>query len=158
MEDSYSAIITWFNIARYCINDCRNSDRISIRCWIPDDTAYLTLTDELWGVSFVKIFEKIDRVITVRYSWTPHRRGCDFKCVSSNTTWGLMPHDDVIRWKHFPRYWPFVRGIHRSSVNFPHKGQWRVALMLSLICVWIDGLTIVWLVIWDAIPLIMTSL
>ena len=22
-------------------------------------------------------------------------------------------HDDVIRWKHFPRYWPFVRGIHR---------------------------------------------
>ena len=32
-------------------------------------------------------------------------------------------HDDVIKWKHFPRYWPFVRGIHRSPVNFPHKGQ-----------------------------------
>ena len=26
-------------------------------------------------------------------------------------------HDDVIKWKHFPRYWPFVRGIHRSSVR-----------------------------------------
>ena len=25
-----------------------------------------------------------------------------------------MYHDDVIKWKHFPRYWPFVRGIHRS--------------------------------------------
>ena len=23
-------------------------------------------------------------------------------------------HDDVIEWKHFPRYWPFVGGIHRS--------------------------------------------
>ena len=23
-------------------------------------------------------------------------------------------HDDVIKWKHFPRYWPFVRAIHRS--------------------------------------------
>ena len=23
-------------------------------------------------------------------------------------------HNDVIKWKHFPRYWPFVRGIHRS--------------------------------------------
>ena len=23
-------------------------------------------------------------------------------------------HDDVIKWKHFPRYWPFVRGIDRS--------------------------------------------
>ena len=48
-------------------------------------------------------------------------------------------HDDVIKWKHFPRYWPFVRGIHRSPVNSPHKGQWRGALMLTLICVWING-------------------
>ena len=23
-------------------------------------------------------------------------------------------HYDVIKWKHFPRYWPFVWGIHRS--------------------------------------------
>ena len=36
---------------------------------------------------------------------------------------GLWFHDDVIKWKHFPRYWPFVRGIHRSTVNSPHKGQ-----------------------------------
>ena len=48
-------------------------------------------------------------------------------------------HDDGIKWKHFPRYWPFVRGIHRSPVNPPHKGQWRGALMFSLICVWING-------------------
>ena len=32
-------------------------------------------------------------------------------------------HDDVINWKHFPRYWPFVRGIHRSPVNSPHKAS-----------------------------------
>ena len=43
-------------------------------------------------------------------------------------------HDDVIKWKYFPCYWPFVRGIHRSPVNSPHKGQWRGALMFSLIC------------------------
>ena len=49
------------------------------------------------------------------------------------------PHDDVITWKHFPRYWPFVREIHRSPVNSPHKGQWRGASMFSLICVWING-------------------
>ena len=47
-------------------------------------------------------------------------------------------HDDVIKWKHFPRYWPFVRGIHPSPVNSPHKGQWRGALMFSLICAWIN--------------------
>ena len=48
-------------------------------------------------------------------------------------------HDDFIKWKHFPRYWPFARGIHRSPVNSPHKGQWRRALMFSLICVLING-------------------
>ena len=26
----------------------------------------------------------------------------------------VLYYDDVIKWKHFPRYWPFVRGIHRS--------------------------------------------
>ena len=48
-------------------------------------------------------------------------------------------YDDVIKWKHFPRYWPFVRGIHRCPVNSPHKGQWRGALMFSLICTRING-------------------
>ena len=42
-------------------------------------------------------------------------------------------HNNVIKWKHFPCYWPFVRGIHRSPVNSPHKGQWRGALLFSLI-------------------------
>ena len=40
--------------------------------------------------------------------------------------------------ENFPRYWPFVRGIHRSPVNSPHKGQWRGALIFSLICAWIN--------------------
>ena len=39
----------------------------------------------------------------------------------------------------FPRYWPFVRGIHRSPANSPHKGQRREALMFSLICAWTNG-------------------
>ena len=47
-------------------------------------------------------------------------------------------HAEVIKWKHFPRYWPFVRGIHRSPVNSPHKDQWRGAFMFSLICAWIN--------------------
>ena len=45
-------------------------------------------------------------------------------------------HDDVIKRKHILRYWPFVRRIHRSPVNSPHKGQWRETLMFSLICAW----------------------
>ena len=52
-------------------------------------------------------------------------------CIQKDT------HDNVIKWKHLPRYCPFVRGTHRSPVYFPgHNGQWRGALMFSLMCAW----------------------
>ena len=31
----------------------------------------------------------------------------------------LVTHDDVIKWKHFQRYWPFVPGINQWPVNSP---------------------------------------
>ena len=64
---------------------------------------------------------------------------CDLTLVNSVVPTVTIRHDDVIKWKHFPRNWPFVWGIHRSPVNSPHKGRWRGALMFSLICVWING-------------------
>ena len=35
----------------------------------------------------------------------------------------LHIHDDVIKWKHFPRYMPFVRGIHRAPVSSQTKAS-----------------------------------
>ena len=35
----------------------------------------------------------------------------------------LKCHEDVIKWKHFPRYWPFVREIHWSPDNSPQKAN-----------------------------------
>ena len=55
------------------------------------------------------------------------------------TTRTSFSRDNVIKWKHFRLYWPLVRGIHQSTVKSPHKGQWRGALMFSLICAWING-------------------
>ena len=48
-------------------------------------------------------------------------------------------HHDVIKWKPFPCYWPFVREIHRLSVDSSRKSQWRMALMFTLICAWSNG-------------------
>ena len=62
-----------------------------------------------------------------------------FRCYRWVLFLTLIRHDGVIKWKHFPRYWPFVRGIHQWPMNSPHKGQWRGALMFSLICLWIYG-------------------
>ena len=38
--------------------------------------------------------------------------------------------------EHFPRYCPFVMGIHRTQIHSPHKGHWRGAFMFSSICAW----------------------
>ena len=61
-----------------------------------------------------------------------------WKCIWQNCghfgarQWDIwITHDDVIKWKHFPRNWPSLRRIHRSPVNSPHKGRWRGALMFS---------------------------
>ena len=87
------------------------------------------------------------------YAFQPHfhwpinismQRHNSFLCALHTipTPGSVSSHDDVIKWKHFPRNWPFVRGIHRSPVNSPHKGQWRGALMFTLICarinVWVN--------------------
>ena len=61
-------------------------------------------------------------------------------------------HDDLI-WKHFPRYWPFVRVIDRPPVDSPHKSQWHGALMLSLICSWNKRLSKQSIYRWFEMPL-----
>ena len=61
------------------------------------------------------------------------------KLLSGESHRAVAFHDDVIKWKHFPRYWPFVQGSHRSPVNSPQKDQWRGALMFSLICAWTNS-------------------
>ena len=55
--------------------------------------------------------------------------------ISYDTIYSIMTttvHGDVIKWKHLPRYWPLVRGIHWPLVDSSHKDQWRGALMFSL--------------------------
>ena len=46
-------------------------------------------------------------------------------------------------WRHqmetFSALLAICGGIHRSPVKSPHKGQWRGALIFSLICAWIIG-------------------
>ena len=51
----------------------------------------------------------------------------------------MRNHNAVIKWKHFPHYWPFARGIHRSPEDSPHKDQWHGALIFSVICPWTNG-------------------
>ena len=96
--------------------------------------------------NYLVSFQCTDVYILINFCTTKARtlanvRGVNFdqRCLVSSpnsdetTPVQMLTHDDVIKWKHFPRYWPFVWGIHRSTVNSPHRGQWRRALMFSLI-------------------------
>ena len=107
---------------------------------------YHILQGKFIGTAFMKNMYKSDTnplitngITTTRQSITNH--GHSLLEILYQSGWVcnfLWCHDDVIKWKHFPGHCPFVRGIHRSPVNSPHKGQWRWALMFSLICVWIN--------------------
>ena len=84
------------------------------------------------------------RLVRVRYIRNPnlviHVSADD---LAPNGAWpsaGTMFTDSsMMTSSNFLRYWPFVRRIHRSPVNSPHKGQWRGALMFSLICTRTNG-------------------
>ena len=63
-----SVVITPPNITRYCIHHCRNWGRVSSRGWTHKRPTIPRLSSPAsYGISFVNIFDKIDRVIT-----TPH--------------------------------------------------------------------------------------
>ena len=67
------------------------------------------------------------------YGWnnTNHLQGNRLVPDLSTTSWQWFvwllkwgrPHDGVMTRTHFRCHWPFVRGIHRSPVNSPHRGQ-----------------------------------
>ena len=82
--------------------------------------------------------------------------GCFLKCLH-NWKWcmswanGLLPdyralghlqHSSNSWWRHqietFSALLAICAGNSPTPVNSPHKGQWRGALMFSLICVWIN--------------------
>ena len=129
------------------IDDCAHISRISHRVF----SKYRErITNWWWTGGCILSFETpVATVGTVWESaadtWPSHVAtatadlGCLFhglqkggSFMQAGARWCLVTtrgHDDVIKswWKHFPRHWPFVRGVHGSPVNSPQKGQWRRA-------------------------------
>ena len=76
--------------------------------------------DYINSVIYTCLFIQFNCRCGISYSYTLicHQIGLSFtyrllaRCGCVGKT--LSVHDDVIKWKHFPRNWPFVRGIVRS--------------------------------------------
>ena len=101
------------------------------------------LCETIWK----NISASFDKISMIRQPWYKEQLVHDDKWsqmhvqLTGAMVWNNIQkwHDDVIKWKLFPGHWPFVKGIHRWPVDSPHKGQWRGALMFSLVCAWKNG-------------------
>ena len=95
----------------------------------------------LFLILIIKIFitSAICQCMLDSVIWTNPMNRMSSKIWLKNEIDNWLYHGDIIKWKYFPRYWPFVRGIRRSPVKSQHKGQWRGVVMFSVICAWING-------------------
>ena len=82
--------------------------------WVNINTKYIFGITLQWQCRSV-VRSAINWTIYVSLGLSACGNTCVFKCPKTDL------HDDVIKWKHFPRYWPFVWGIHRSLVNPPQR-------------------------------------
>ena len=80
-------------------------------------------------------WQRIER-IWISFSFLRRSRGhynCGISTSHSQLRWLLISgtgHDDVIKWKHFPRNWAFVRGIHRS--RWRRRGGWLYRVLIGV--------------------------
>ena len=98
---------------------------------------HFKLTSEVnqhkWHPSFLNVTRVYKPLCYFLSIWFSEQNSHVFYQYGVINTYYFGGHDVVIKWKHFPHYWLFVRGIHRTPVNSLHKGQWRGALMFLLI-------------------------
>ena len=80
----------------------------------------ICVTPPQWVTRFIHVLTYAD--VTDINHWISTLSRVELDVIQSDGTVMWVPlrvleyqlkHDDVIKWKHFPRYWPFVRGIHR---------------------------------------------
>ena len=95
-KNTVSPFITWSSIIWYCIQRC--NDQLS-NLGFRNDTPYLSLSGELWGVYHAN-----------------HREYSPCHNSTAQYQWGQLNHD-VLTWKHSLDYWPFVRGINNGYWN-----------------------------------------
>ena len=81
---------------------------------------------------FILVLASPSMVVWLNWRWT---LGMDKSLHPQQT---MDVHADVIKWNTFLLL-AHCEGNHQSPVDSPHEGQWRRALMLSLICARTNG-------------------
>ena len=107
----------YFYLYIYIFND----DMGCISC---DILIYIVPNTVTWPfTSWFKLINIAEFICEITLYW--YCNMCSFNRGGGKMSYIFWFHNDIIKWKHFPHHWPFVRGIHWSPVNSPHNGQWR---------------------------------
>ena len=110
----------------------------------------------IWVLVTRKCRNCLQKYSSFKADWITHTLSLYYEADNTNL---VRIYDDVMKWKHFPRHWSFVRGINRWPVKSPHKGQWcELSCSLWSAFEQMSEWTIKTLVISDFIALIMTPL
>ena len=82
----------------------------------------------IWWIWGRKVFLCVECVLVC---WPRSGYASEIRCVT--ITYGIaVMHDDFIKWKHYPRNWPFLRGIHRGPAQRPVTRSFDVFFDLRL--------------------------
>ena len=79
--------------------------------WIPPTKASEA---ELWYIFYLLLNKLLSKQ---SWGWWFETPSCSLLCHCNEDVYNCYHHDDIIKWKHFPCYWPFVWGIHWSLVD-----------------------------------------
>ena len=119
-------LVTWLKIFFSVIHKIHIFSSIKYNAWWP--RYWWPIKPFL--VSMFSFVNKTNYDFKLAYNSSTTRRNF----ISCDSITQIQLYDNIIKWNHFPRYWPFVWGIQQFPAKFLHKDQWRRALMFSLIC------------------------
>ena len=89
------------------------------------------------GISVLRSIDAAIHQVTSTLSYASSQRSFLCDCWRRRrSTFSFYLFESGTKWM---RYCPFMRGLHQPPVDSLHKGQWREALMFSLICAWTNG-------------------
>ena len=127
-EDEISQIVVSVNEDRY-IPSMSPCNQNLIHRWPVNCTFTVLQANTLEKNAFDLLLSEAWLRIFVARNWAFRQMSSCLRQLCLPLT--FLTHNDVIKWKHFLRYWPFVQVIHRSPVNSRHKSQWCGALIFS---------------------------
>ena len=110
----------------YFLPFCLLKNKLTVQCWgVRGDISFQNCADIMLEI-FIFLIEHVLIFVFAKKSYAKkclEDRIWKFSRLCHLPDWNCrnLGHDDVIKWKHFPRYWSFVSGNPPVTGGFPSQ-------------------------------------